>query len=435
MKKGLLGMLTAVFAAILGFAPLSACAPRENTLRVYNWGEYMDDTVVDKFEDWYKAEYGKKIKVVYKTFEGNEDLHTAVATKKQDWDLICPSDYMMERMIKEDLAQKIDKSVVYGDADPREFMVDGLYDNLTLFDAKNGYATDDYVVPYIWGTFGIMYDTTAGIDPGDVKSWSAIFEGKYSGKIYMKDQERDSYTAALLYARRAALSEATNGFTDYGTEDEPNTAYQNALKEIFTDCTVEKIAEAKAALQAQAPHVYKYESDNGKIAMAEGIDDGKLGLYWSCDAGFAMNDFEVETSNNSCAKPRPVAGNKNLWYTVPQEGSNVWVDGWIIPKYAKNVAGANLFLKFLLGDEISILNSEYAGAPGANRAAMAELKASLEEDGDGYFEGKSAEFKAMYLDMMFPSHETLQRCAVMGDFGDLADEVSLMWSNDIRAGG
>ena len=170
-------------------------------------------------------------------------------------------------------------------------------------------------------------------------------------------------------------------------------------------------------LQSVKSKIKKFESDEGKTEIS-GANGGRLGLFWSCDAGFAMND------------DGSTKGNKNLFYTVPKEGSNVWVDGWVIPKYAKNTKAANYFIKYLMEKENSIANAEYAGAPTSNKEAMAELKATFEKDDDGFFPNE--DFKKMYLDMMFPSDKTLKRCAIMGDFGEYYDKMTKMFI-DVKA--
>jgi spermidine/putrescine transport system substrate-binding protein len=289
-----------------------------------------------------------------------------------------------------------------------------------------------YAVPYIWGTFGIMYDTTyfTAEEAEKFNSWTSIFDTTNAkltadgGKTYMKKQVRDGYTATMLAAWADKLKEASNDFDDYSTPE-----YTKLLNEIFTVFDQAKLSEAQALLLAQKNGglIKKYEGDEGKYEMADGTSAaGKAGLFWSCDAGYVMADGEDEVTGDL------IPGNKNLGYIVPKEGSNLWVDGWVIPKNAGNPAAANAFIKFTVQKEISILNSEYAGAPSANYEAFNELKTQYEED-EEFFADAPAGFKEMYIEARFPSQKTLERCAIMADFGTMYDAYYEMYKNLMNA--
>lgn len=375
--------------------PLAACAPRSGTLKIYNWGDYIDESLIAEFETWYERETGEPITVIYDTFDTNETMIMRIDTQKADYDLVCPSDYMAERMIKEGLAQKIDTSIF--DMNEDDLLYDGLAEMTQPFDPNN-----EYFLPYVWGTFGIMYDVADGkIAVGDeaMESWSALWSDEWVGRtgkkrILMKDSVRDAYSLAMIYANSEKLSALSGGFTDYNAE------YRAELTSYFTDISDESIAAAERALIDQKKVVCKYEVDDGKNDMLAGTTDAYLGFFWSCDAGLIMIE----------------EGGDHFYYTVPKEGSNVWVDGWIIPKYAANVTAANYFLKFINTYEYAAINFEYMGSSMALKSVMEDAKQAIEEDEefeDGYFEG----YKEMYLEMMFPSPETLSRCAVMRDFG------------------
>ncbi|KAI4453896.1 glucose inhibited division protein a [Holotrichia oblita] len=400
MKKTFTKILAAVFIFAVTLTGFTACAARDKTLRIYNWGDYMDETVISQFKEYYKEQTGEDIKVVYREFASNEDVYNAVAKKGDDWDLVCPSEYMVERLINEKLFEPIDKDVVDISADG--FMSEELRDIFSGYDKGL-----EYSVPYIWGTFGILYDTTAITDAAKVAeldSWKALWSKSFEGQVYMKNQSRDSYTVAMLYHYSDQIKAATDNFTDYST-----TEFENIMKEIFSNYTQEKIAIAKNVLIEQKELVARYETDEGKMEMADGTGKGKLGLFWSCDAGFAMNDYE--SGGMSCASTS-IEGNRSLKYIVPKEGSNVWCDAWVIPANAGNKTAANMFLKFLMTDEISKLNASYAGAPSVNQKAMAELREEIEAD-DEFFAGTADWFKDMYLEMMFPTSEVLERCYLM----------------------
>ncbi|MCH5155102.1 MAG: extracellular solute-binding protein [Clostridiales bacterium] len=404
MKKKIIGLIMSAVMATTAAMAFVGCSPRNEVLKIYNWGDYIDESLIGKFEKWYKAETGKNISVQYDTFDTNEAMIMRIEVLKSDYDLVCPSDYMAERMIKGGLAQKVDRSII--DITQDGFLVDGLMDMIKPFDPNNA-----YFVPYCWGTLGIMYDTNhikAGSE--DMKSWSAMWSSKYNKHILMKDSVRDAYSVAQIYLNTDKLSALSDGFTDY------NEAYREELVSYFTSTSKSLIKSAQNALVKQKRLLYKYEVDDGKNDMLAGTTKGYLGTFWSCDVGLIMQED----------------GGEHFYYEVPKEGSNVWLDGWIIPKYAGNKTAANYFLKFinLYNDkyDFAMTNFDYMGTSMANKAVMDDAKIALEEDEDGFFDDKEDWFKDMYLEMMFPSQDVLARCGVMRDFGKKwSTELDSMW--------
>ncbi|MCL2061627.1 MAG: extracellular solute-binding protein [Firmicutes bacterium] len=424
MKKVLVKVLVVIFSVgmIAGF--FAGCAAREHTLKIYNWNDYMDESVIGEFRDYYREVTGKRLRVVTDYFEHNEDIPTRL-NLGDDYDLICPSDYMIERLLRDDMLQKLEEETL------------DLYDEVSdprIKDIITKYVDPDnkYTVPYMWGTIGIMYDATRITDPElleGLNSWAALWDDRHAANIYMKRQERDAYAVAMLHHYRDELKEKSNDFTDYDNEE-----YRTLLTKIFQEVSAESIDQAKVQLTAQRPLVRGYRADESdKEEMIAG-GHGTLGLFWSCDAGYAMGDLEEEPGFFSCSKtPRIVPGNKNLGYVVPKEGTNVWVDGWVVPKTAKNSKVANMFIRFTLDKEIAKLNSLYAGAPSANMEATNELRAEYEED-DEFFKGGHAQFREMFMEAMFPSDETLARAAVMRDFGaEFYNDVALMFQAVINS--
>ena len=404
MKKRLLSVITAAAIAVASVPIFTGCSPRNEVLKIYNWGDYIDESLIDEFEDWYKAETGENVSVQYDTFNTNEDMLMRIEVLKSDYDLVCPSDYMAERMIENKLVQKVDKRII--DITEDGFLVDDLMEMIRPFDKYN-----EYFVPYVWGTFGIMYDTNH-IEAGseDMKSWGAMWDKKYNKHILMKDSVRDAYSVAQIYANTDKLSELSNGFTDY------NDDYRAELISYFSTVSDKLIKSARDSLVNQKGLLYKYEVDDGKNDMLAGTTEAHLGLFWSCDSGLIMQED----------------GGEHFYYEVPKEGSNVWVDGWLIPKYAKNTKAANYFLKFinLYDDEhdFAMTNFDYMGTSMAVKAVMDDAKAALIEDEDGFFDDKEDWFKDMYIDMMFPSKDVLRRCGVMRDFGKKwSTELDSMW--------
>lgn len=399
----LLGALATVF--------IGCNSNRETTLRIANWGEYMEKDVYEGFEKWYEDKTGESIKVEYNEFDTNENLYTWISAKKEDYDLICPSDYMLQRMIREGLLLKID-------AETQEVINKSLNAGVINM-VKGSYDPNmEYSMPYLWGTLGIMFnvnsDGQAGIqnELDTMNNWSALWDSNYKNKIFMKDSVRDAYTVAMLYDNANALITALGNDKNY---DAPE--YKTILNDIFDSTNTNLVNRAKELLLAQKENVYDYEVDSAKDELLRDVDGekGYFGLFWSCDAGYIMND-----ENNP---------NKNLYYVIPEEGSNVWVDGFAIPKYAVNTKGANMFLQYMCEKDIAYQCMDYVGSTTAVNSAFEQYKADVILDEDGFFDGAYEGFKEMYVDMMFPSEETLKRCAIMKDFGEYNEALDEMWTD------
>ncbi len=402
MKKKLVTFVAAAFAVVVFVGMFSSCTKREDKLIIRNWGEYMDPEIYEGFEDWYKDQTGKTVKVDYDEFSTNEDMYTQITVSNADYDLVCPSDYMAERMIENGYAMKIDTEIF--DIGQEGLFYDGLMDMATVVDPSN-----EYFVPYVWGTMGIMYNAeeVTGEDVALMNSWEALWSEKFDGQILMKDSVRDSYSIAQIYNKRDQLRSAAD-YDVYGEQ------YQAVLDSIFSTANEQTIAEAKASLLAQKPLLEKYEVDDGKESMLSGQTDAVLGLFWSCDAGYIMIE----------------EGGQKFMYVVPEEGSNVWVDGWIIPSGAKNPEAANWFLKYICQADVAKQNMDWLGTSVAVKAAMDAAKVELQEE---IFDGAVEGFKEMYLEMVFPSEQTLKRCKIMRDFGeDMSAALDEMWT-EVRA--
>lgn len=394
----------------------AGCAPRDEVLRVYNWGEYMGQDTWKGFEDWYNQKTGNKIKVKYDTFDTNETMYTQIATKKSDYDLICPSDYMLERMKTAGLIKPLAAETVKVINDA----VNPALKELVSFDPNLEYA-----MPYMWGTIGIMYNSLAA--PANVNSWSALFTNPGQRKIWMKDSVRDSYSAAMLYHEGTELKSLAD---DYGYA---STQYQGKLKEIFapdltnSEKVTADITAAKTVLTAQKSYVLGYDVDNAKNQMLEDKDgkNGEYGLFWSCDAGYIMGGTTEAPRCGGAGGKSDI--NYNLRYIIPEEGSNVWLDCFAIPEYAGNVDAANLFIQYLCEADVAYDCMSEAGGTSAIKKAADDYKADLGEM--DFFKDAPQAFKDNYSAMMFPDDTTLTRCAVMRDFGAFNIKLDEMWQS------
>lgn len=294
MKKTVKRLLSVLMVGAMGLSFAGCSSGGENgKVVVYNWGDYIDPAVNEMFT----KETG--IKVVYSDYANNEEMYASVEPGNVKYDVLFPSDYMIEKMINKDMLQKIDFSKI-----PNYENIDEQFLNLP-YDPNN-----EYSVPYMWGTVGIVYNKTMVEEPVD--SWDILWDSKYKGQIFMYDSERDSIMVALK-----KLGYSMN------TRDE------------------KELEEAKQLLIEQAPLVLAYVGDEGKNKMVNG--EAALMTAWAGDAVIMLEE------------------NPDLAYVLPKEGTNYFVDGIVIPKNAENVEQAHEYINFLCRPDIAAMNAEYIG--------------------------------------------------------------------------
>ena len=272
---------------------LAGCGEKKPSINVYNWGDYIDESVLEDFE----KEYG--IKVNYSTFATNEDLYVKLKQGGESFDVIFPSDYMIERMIREGMLAKIDMNNI-----PNIKNIDEDFMNLD-YDPNN-----EYSVPYMWGTVGIVYNKTMVDDVVD--SWDILWNEKYKDQIIMLNSQRDTIAVALL-----------------------------KLGYSLNSRNIDELEAAKQELLKQRPLVWAYQGDEVKDTMVGG--EAALAVVWSGDAVAMMRE------------------NPDLDYAIPKEGTNLWFDSMVIPANAKNKEGAELFINFLCRPDIAARNADYIG--------------------------------------------------------------------------
>ena len=275
----------------------------DEKLVVYNWGEYIDPEVLTIFE----KETG--IDVVYEEFETNEILYPKISSGAIAYDVICPSDYMIQRMIENDLLSEINFDNI-----PNIKNIGEQYmEQSKQFDPENKYS-----VPYCWGTVGILYNKTMVDEPVD--SWSILWNPKYKDSILMQDSVRDAFGATLKYL----------GYSLNSTD-------------------LDELTEAKNLLIEQKPLVQAYVIDQVRDKMIG--NEAALGVIYSGEAIYTQKE------------------NPNLEYVIPKEGSNIWIDSWVIPKNAEHKENAEKFINFLCRPDIALLNFEYITYSTPNEAA------------------------------------------------------------------
>lgn len=276
---------------------------------VYNWGEYIDSDTITQFEE----ETG--IKVVYDEFETNETMYPKIETGAFGYDVICPSDYMIQKMIENDLLAEIDFAKV---PNAKTNIGAQYYEQAKEFDPENKYA-----VPYCWGTVGILYNKTMVDEPVD--SWSILWNEKYKDNILMQDSVRDAFMVALK----------SKGYSMNSTDPT-------------------ELEEAKKALIDQKPLVQAYVIDQVRDKMIG--NEAAIGVIYSGEAIYTQRE------------------NPDLEYVIPKEGTNVWLDCWVIPKNAPNQENAQKFIDFMCREDIALKNFEYITYSTPNDAARALIE-------------------------------------------------------------
>lgn len=388
MKK-----LLAIAAVIA--AAVSCSSNREQILKVYNWSDYIDESVLPEFEEWYKAQTGEDIKVVYQTFDVNETMLSKIEKGHEDYDVVCPSDYIIERMLNTGLILPLDfasipDSINYIALNKSPYMLKMFSEINPKFDAN------DYSVPYMWGTTGILYNTKE-VTAEEAGTWDIIRNPKFAGRILIKDAPRDVYGPVLIYLKQKELAEGSV-----------------TLQELMWDSSDESIAAVESYLKQVKDGVLGWEADFGKEQMTK--DRGVVSLNWSGDAVWAIEEAaEVGVS---------------LDYIVPEEGSTVWFDGWVIPKYAKNVKAASYFIDFMCRPDIAIRNMEETGYVAAN-GAIEVLESQIDDEYEPinltYFFGADAD-SVRVNPVLYPDQAVIDRCALEHDWGQDTDKLLAMWS-------
>lgn len=275
---------------------------------VYNWGEYIDPETIAMFEE----ETG--IKVVYDEFETNEIMYPKVEAGATAYDIICPSDYMIQKMIDNDLLSEINFDNI-----PNIKNIGSQYfEQSREFDPENKYS-----VPYCFGTVGILYNKTMVEEP--IESWSVLWDETYADNILMQDSVRDAFMVSLKL----------NGYS------------MNTLNE-------KELETAKNTLIEQKPLVQAYVIDQVRDKMIGG--EAALGVIYSGEAIYTQRE------------------NADLAYVIPKEGTNVWIDSWVIPKNAPNKENAEAFINFMCREDIALMNFEYITYSTPNTAAQALIE-------------------------------------------------------------
>ncbi len=315
MNRVLAGVLALVLFSGLCVGLIFYRSDETLVLNVYNWGEYISDgsegsfDTIHEFEGWFEETYGQKIKVNYDTFASNEDMYNKLSSGAVSYDVVIPSDYMIARMIEEDMLLPLNFENI-----PNYQYIDETFRGL-YYDAENLYS-----VPYTYGIVGVIYDANVVVDPADIGGWDLLWNEKYSGKILQFNNPRDAFGTAM---------------------------YKLGIDVNTTDKTLWEAARDELLLQR--PHIYSLVMDEIFNIMEAG--EAAIGAYYAGDY-FTMVDNQAE--------------HVDLQFYYP-ERTNFYVDAMCIPACSQNSDLAEIFINYMLSEEAAVANAEYTYYASPNR--------------------------------------------------------------------
>lgn len=456
----------AMFVLVLGAGMLApgvtaqAAQPQKDesgdvtVLRVCSWEEYIDlggweedehivldngadifgeNPMYEDFEDWYFETTGNRVRVEYSCFGTNEDLYNQL-TLGDTYDLVCPSDYMLMKLIAEDMAQPFSQEF-FDTENEYNYYTRGVSPYIAQVFHENeigGEAWEKYAAGYMWGTTGVLYNPER-MSGEEASTWAVFANPEFYRQVTLKDNVRDTYFAALGFLRGEEL-------TAQEFLDAPD--YEKRISQIMNDVTPETIAEVERLLQHMMGNVYALETDSGKSDMVT----GKIvaNYQWSGDAVFAMDQAEED--------------GVYLSYAVPRECSNLWFDGWLMLKKGigadeRKQAAAEAFVNFVSRPDNAVRNMYYIGYTSAIAGGEDDTVFSYldwcygAQDGEeavsyplGYFFSRDGDERytlrapweqtGRQLYAQYPSKEVIKRTAIMGYFDEEETRnINQMWIN------
>ena len=384
MKKHSLLARGSIFLP-LALLSLTGCASNVDlVLRVYNCEDYIADSIIPSFEEYAKEELGKTVKVVYDTYDTNETMLSSLKTGKTTYDLICASDYTLQKMVHSDMCQPINMEHVPNyTKNGAAFILDKMESiTTTIVDSQGNETTvsmGDYSVGYMWGTLGILYNPEkiakdknyyVQDEEGnyvldeekieqikiDTDSWDVLWDPAYHGEASIKDSMRDTYSIGIMrqFEEEILTLMKESGCFDEndnlleGKFEEALASYNPKLTEIFNRCDQDTVKLIEGRLLELKDNVFGFEVDSGKDDMVKGLIG--MNTAWSGDAVYAMDRGDNESG-------------QTIYYSVPSVGGNIWFDGWVMTKgiSEEQVALSELFLNYLCDSEVASLNMDETG--------------------------------------------------------------------------
>ncbi len=455
MKRKWFSLLTCLLLAALWLVPALSGAEEETvTLRVCNWEEYIDqgdwseeedlidlesgdifgeNSMVADFESWYEETYGRKVRVEYSTFGTNEDLYNML-TIGDVYDLVCPSEYMIMKLMAEGRVQKLSDDF-FDEGNEYNYYIRGVSPYIrNIFETHtiNDETWDRYAAGYMWGVTGFLYNPEV-LAEEDAATWKLLEDRNYARQITMKDNVRDAYFAAV----GALKSDLLTSDEFAGRED-----YITALQEEMNDVSQETVDRAQDYLQSIKDNLYSFETDSGKADMITG--KVVVNYQWSGDAVYAMDQADDD--------------DYTLNFAVPRESTNIYFDGWIMLKNgiqgdSMKQHAAEAFINFLSRPDNVIRNMYYIGYTSAISGGEDERifeyldwNYGAEEDEEevvdypvGYFFSGEDEDEDYVLSVpeeqlhrqlsaQYPSGEVIRRASIMEYFdAEESERINRMW--------
>lgn len=433
MKKTTVLLLCVFLLGAICLPVFAACTPRSKTLRIYTCEDYLSmggdaDVKLDKeFEKYYEQVTGEKVKVKVETYTDNEAMYTMIAAKRSDYDIVVPSDYMVEKMIENNLLIELESNL---GNDVNGNPIEDYRGNVAPFAeqfARENYDKDyKYSRTYMWGTLGVIFnpallkeqhriDADENGYPDFVQSWDCLFNNNdsyYKDSISLKNSMRDTVAIASIQAKKKSFT-TVNDYAIRQLNDK--LALRDALNATDTD-SIDAVKNVITTTTAR--EVFKgFDDEEAKQWILDG--DIKLALQWQGDAyGCIMED-------------------ETLDYYVPDEGSNIFFDAWCIPKYAKNTKAAQLWINFMCKSSSAIANMEYIGYTSAiGTSEVMDWCNKTYADYDAidlsYFFGEAG--VEVHADpRQFLPASVIARCEMMKNYGEEAEKrITIMW-NEAKA--
>ena len=360
------------------------------TLNVYNWEDYIaeddtsteeeEDDLVKMFEDYCLEKYGQKVEVIYSTFDTNETMLAQIDLGKS-FDLVCPSDYTIQKMIAKDMVVPFDEA---NTPNYNKYVSPFVIDKIKEIEVKGEKnIVNQYARGYMWGTLGILYNNTFGMLPlkrisqqemdEDMNSWLSLWDEKYQNLLAIKDSMRDTYAAGIFMTYNNDFT-TSDGVTHDGLQTLKNKydkgtidadTYNREVTRIFNMCDDETINAVEKDLKTLRENAFGFEVDSGKVDMAQG-NKFAINLAWSGDAAWAMDMADEYNDKHYDEETEEYEEGFNptlLKYAIPETGANIWFDGWVMPKTIseKNKIWAERFVDFLSMPENAAINMEFIG--------------------------------------------------------------------------
>ncbi len=458
MKK-LIAIAAAGIIGLTGLTLTNFIGDTRPVLKVANWAEYIDggdadSPLIHEFEEWYKEQTGKEIRVEYCIADDNETLYNMIKMGDH-FDLVCPSEYMLMKLIAEDRVQKLPQSFFDKTMETNYYARNvSPYISKTFAEntVESGETWEEYAAGYMWGTTGFVYNPEF-VDAADVAKWDVFTNSKYAKKITAKNNIRDTYFTGLAMYYDNQLRALK---TEYTNKQITLNQYQAQLKKLMNDTSPETMNAVKTKLMSMTNNLYGFETDEGKSKIIAG--DITINFQWSGDAVYVMDVAEYGDEETI------VEDAVYLEYAIPETVSNLWFDGWTLMKDCKDVEAATMFINFLSMPENAVRNMNYIGYTSCIGSSYVFENFTLdyysadEEETDVvlydlnyYFnpnyDSTSEETKAATRDekyifytypdqikrqlfAQYPDEESLSRCVAMDFFSyDANARANSMWSD------